>query len=69
MRSCTNVCVLRVAEELADPGSALVVKEHQNVEEHGTRRGTDRVEAVAELALDVFEIHGLLDTSFGTPAE
>jgi hypothetical protein len=36
--------------------------------EHGAGCGTDRVEAVAQLSLDIFEVHGSLDTSFGVTA-
>jgi hypothetical protein len=37
----------------------LVIGQHQDVHEHSARRGTDRFETGAELALDVPEVHSL----------
>jgi hypothetical protein len=52
-----------VAEKLADPGGASRVGQHQDVKKDCAGGGTNRVEAVAELALDVFEIHADPDSS------
>jgi hypothetical protein len=52
-----------IAVELADPAGALVLGEHQDVEEHGARRGTDGLKTIAELAFDVLEIHANGDSS------
>jgi hypothetical protein len=40
---------------------AVLVREHENAEQLGARRGTERVDAITKLTLDVFEVHGRND--------
>ena len=48
---------LRLAPELADPVGPLEVGQHQDVEQLGAGSGAERVEALAELPLDVLQVH------------
>lgn len=61
--SCRKTAAFRerlgpgVVEERADPAGALVLGQHEDVQEDGAGCGTYLVETIAELTLDVLEGH------------
>ena len=50
---------LGVAPELADPLGSLEIGKHQDVEQLGAGSGTERVQALTKLSLDLFRPHGM----------
>jgi len=49
---------LRVAPELTDPVGPLEVGEHQDVEQLGAGSGTERIETLPQLLLELIRTHG-----------
>jgi hypothetical protein len=45
--------------ELADPAYALEVRKHEDVEQFGARSGSERVEPLTELTLELLQVHGI----------